>query len=224
LLARAPFPSFRMPNKPARLWPDALVLTALFFLMAMLPAISSLLEYRRDAILSGEVWRVFSGHFVHLNLAHALLNAVGTTLVALLFPREMSRQQWWGLVLVAPLVISLGLWFKQPGLQGYAGFSGVLHSLLYLGVVRMLPGAPALAGSVLLLLIGRQIWEQTGAYDPAYLQGVIAGRVMPDAHLFGGLTGLLLGGLTLWHDYRAGRLGKPKSSGYSSGTGPTPDA
>jgi len=117
-------------------------------------------------------------------------------------------------------VISLGLWFKQPGLLAYVGFSGVLHGLLYFGVLRLLPSAPALAGTVLAVLIGRQIWEQTGAYDPDYLRTMIHGRVMPDAHLFGALTGLVLGAWSLWRD----RLGKGRASGYSSDTGPTSDA
>lgn len=218
------FLSSRMPSKPSVLWPDALLLTALFLLLALLPSFTVLLEYRRDAISAGECWRVFTGHFVHLNMAHAIMNSVGTILVALIFPREISRTRWWWLVLAAPVTISLGLWIKQPGLQGYVGFSGVLHGLLYLGVVRMLATAPALAASMLLLLIGRQVWEQTASYNPDYLRAWIAGRVMPDAHLFGGLTGLLLGAGFLWQDYHAGRLGKANSSGYSSGTGPTPDA
>ena len=123
-------------------------------------------------------------------------------------------------VVLAPLLISAGLWLREPGLQGYAGFSGVLHGLLYFGVLRMLPRAPALAGTVLLLLIGRQVWEQTPAYNPEYLRGLINGRVMPDAHLFGALAGLLLGAWTAWR----ARLGKVGASGYSSGNGPTPDA
>lgn len=224
MLARAPFPSSRMPSKSSALWPDALSLTVLFLLLALLPSLSELLIYQREAIRAGEFWRLFTGHFVHLNLVHAVMNAAGTVLVSLLFVHEIRRWQWWVLVLAAPVVISLGLWFKQPGLHGYAGFSGVLHALLYFGVARMLVSAPLLAGSILLLLIGRQVWEQTAFYNPEYLRHWINGRVMPDAHLFGGLTGLVLGGFTLWQDYRAGRLGKARSSGYSSGTGPTPDA
>lgn len=213
-----------MLNKPQALWSDALLLAALFLLLALMPMASAPLEYRREAISAAQWWRVFTGHFVHLNMAHAAMNALGTLLVSLVFVREISRPQWWCLVLAAPLTISLGLWIKQPELQGYVGFSGVLHALLYLGVVRLLATAPILAASILLLLVSRQIWEQTSGYNPDYLRGVIHGRVMPDAHLFGGLTGMALGSFTLWRDYRAGRLGKDNSSGYSSKTGPTPDA
>lgn len=221
---RAPFPSSRMLNKTYSLWPDALVLAALFLLLMQSPSVSVLFEYRRDLIGSGELWRLFTGHFTHLNLAHAAMNAVGTILVALLFATEIRRAHWWALIAGAPLLISAGLWFRQPDLTGYAGFSGVLHGLLYFGVVRLLPTAPKLAGIVLLLLVCRQVWEQTAAYDPNYLRHWIDGRVMPDAHLFGGLTGLLLGAFTLWQDYRGGRLGKGNPSGYSSESGPTPDA
>lgn len=216
-------PSFRMPNKPSTLWPDALLLTALFLLLALLPSISSWLEYRRGLIAGGEVWRLFTGHFVHLNFSHALMNAVGTLLLSRLFVSELSRQQWWSLILAAPLFISMGLWWRQPDLQGYAGFSGVLHGLLYFGVIRLLVASPVVAGCILVLLVERQVWEQTSAYNPDYLRTVIAGRVMPDAHLFGAVMGVVFGGASLWRGYRSGQLGKANPSGYSSKTGSTPD-
>lgn len=212
-----------MPNKPssfAAALSCALPLAALFVLLALWPGAEELLCYRRAAIARGEVWRLFSGHFVHLNLAHALLNASGALLLALVLPRELPPRAWWGLTLLAPPLISLGLWLKQPGLQAYAGFSGVLHALLYYGVLRLLPAAPALAGTVLVLLVGRQAWEQTGAYDPDYLRGLIHGRVMPDAHLLGALIGFVAGAAALWR----ARLHNPKASDYSAKTGPTPDA
>lgn len=221
---RVPFLFSRMPNKPSVLWPDALLLTALFLLLALLPSVTAWLELRRELIAQGELWRLFTGHFVHLNLYHAVMNAFGAVMVARIFATEISRQQWWALILASPLFISLGLWLRQPDLQGYAGFSGVLHGLLYLGVVRLLASAPVLASCVLLLLVGRQVWEQTSAYDPGYLQSIIHGPVMPDAHLFGAIAGIFLGGLSLWQDYRGGRLGKDNPSGYSSESGPTPDA
>lgn len=217
-------PSSRMPSKPHRLWPDALLLSALFLLLALLPAANHWLDYRRELIAGGEFWRLFSGHFTHLNLAHAVMNAAGLLLVSFLFVRELSRRQWWALVLGAPVFISAGLWLRQPDLLGYAGFSGVLHGLIYLGVVRLLPSAPVLAGVILVLLVGRQVWEQTAAYNPEYLRHWIEGRVMPDAHLFGAVAGLLTGVFSLWRDWQQGLLGKANPSGYSSETGPTPDA
>lgn len=190
-----------MPNKPAASpLPSALGLVLLFVLLALWPAAESLLSYQREAIAAGQWWRVFTAHFVHLNMAHALLNSVGTLMLAVFLRQDIARRDWWTVTLLAPFVISLGLWFKQPTLIGYVGFSGVLHGLLYFGVIRLLPLMPAMAGGILLLLAGRQVWEQTGAYDPEYLRGLIQGRVMPDAHLFGALTGALWGTWSLWRD------------------------
>lgn len=212
-----------MPNKPSSsrsLLPVALGLAALFLALALWPGAGEVLRYERGAIAGGEVWRAFTGHFVHLNLAHALLNSVGTVLLALVFVREISPRQWWTVVAVAPFVISLGFWLRDAPMASYAGFSGVLHGLLYFGVLRLLRVSPWLAGGVLAFLVSRQVWEQTAAYNPDYLRGLIAGRVMPDAHLFGGLAGVALGGWSLWRD----RLHKPPGTGYSPETGPTPDA
>ncbi len=202
--------------------PGAACLLVLFLVLAFIPAATELLRYEREAIAQGESWRVFTAHFVHLNLSHALLNGVGTLMLACLMRRELPVQDWWAVTLGAPFVISAGLWLKQPELIGYVGFSGVLHGLLYLAVIRLLPQAPRLAALVLLLLIGRQVWEQSAFYDPEYLRGLIHGRVMPDAHLFGALTGSAWGIWSLWRDRL--NLAKAGASGYSSGTGPTPDA
>lgn len=211
-----------MPSNPLTVspLPTALGLAALFLLLALVPGADDLLCYRRDAIAGGEWWRVFSGHFVHLNLSHALINSSGALLMAVVLRQEATPRDWWRITLVAPFVISLGLWFKQPGLVSYVGFSGVLHGLLYFGVLRLLPTAPALALTVLALLVGRQAWEQTAGYDPDYLRGLIHGRVMPDAHLFGALTGSVFG---LWALARQ-RLHKGGATGYSAGNGPSPDA
>ncbi|MCD6061949.1 MAG: hypothetical protein K0S16_2260 [Moraxellaceae bacterium] len=200
--------------------PWAVAFLLLFLLLALWPGAQAGLSYQRSAIASGEYWRIFTGHFVHLNLTHAVMNGVGTLMLAVFLREELPLRYWWAVTLLAPFVISLGLWLKQPGLVSYVGFSGVLHGLLYLGVLRLLPVAPLFAGTVLALLVGRQIWEQTGFYDADYLRGLIHGRVMPDAHLFGALTGLVTGSCSLW----LGRLHKQKVTGYSAGTGQSPDA
>lgn len=212
-----------MPNKSllaASPLPTAALLAAVFIALALWPGAADHLCYQREAMAGGEWWRAFSGHFVHLNLSHALLNSTGALLIALVLRDEVRAADWWRISLVAPFLISLGLWFRQPELISYVGFSGVLHGLLYFGVLRLLPSAPGLALTVLALLAGRQAWEQTAAYNPDYLRGLIHGRVMPDAHLFGALTGTAFGLWSLWR----GRLHKGRGTGYSPGNGSTPDA
>lgn len=189
-----------MPSSRFGLLLLAGILFGLFLLFSGWPAVTQALEFQRQAITEGQFWRLFSGHFVHLSIAHAVLNGVGLLLLAIFLSRDIPCRDALLFIVLAPWFISAGLWWKQPTLMAYVGFSGVLHGLLYLGVVRLLPVMPGLAGTVLLLLLSRQVWEQTAAYNPDYLQSLIAGRVMPDAHLFGAIAGGLWGAYTLWRD------------------------
>ena len=46
-------------------------------------------EYVRSGILSGEVWRILTGQFVHVNTTHLVLNFVcATTILYLYFGRR----------------------------------------------------------------------------------------------------------------------------------------
>ena len=61
-------------------------------LLAMLlpPEWQNLLEYQRRAIGEGELWRLFSGHLVHLGWEHLLMNLVGFWLIWALLPGAWS--------------------------------------------------------------------------------------------------------------------------------------
>lgn len=44
------------------------------------------LRFERDAIAAGELWRLWTAHFVHLGWNHAWLNCAGVLLCCLLAP------------------------------------------------------------------------------------------------------------------------------------------
>lgn len=157
-----------------------------------------LLAYERPLIAQGQYWRLLGGHIVHLNINHALMNCAGLLLLAYYFRRDFSPLSWFGLILVSMLSISAGLWWGLPWLIGYAGLSGVLHALLYAGLIVTWRELPRANSIVLALMIGRLFWEHSAAYDPMYLEGVIHGRVIPAAHFFGAMTGAAWGLLTVF--------------------------
>jgi len=149
----------------------------------------SLLEYRRNAILEGEVWRALSGHLMHLGWTHTLLNLLGLVLISRIF-----RPVWPGFsllwaVLALSILSSIFLLLSAPQLLYYVGLSGVLHGLMAQALIRDDSFPRGLRVLVLLGLIAKVIWEQSGFYDGAAMAGLINGPVAVQAHLAGLVAG-----------------------------------
>src|SRR5690349_9713127 len=48
------------------------------------------LSYDRAALAEGQLWRLLTAHFVHLDAQHALLNGLGLVLMWALFARDYT--------------------------------------------------------------------------------------------------------------------------------------
>ena len=91
------------------------------------PAPASLV-FDRAAIVQGEWWRLYTGHFVHSDARHALWNILALGILAGLLERRGRRRL--GLIVAFGAVADLWLWWGQPELQWYCGLSGLLNTLL----------------------------------------------------------------------------------------------
>jgi rhomboid family GlyGly-CTERM serine protease len=89
----------------------------------------ALLRYDRDAIVSGQIWRLLTGHVVHLNTWHLTLNLLGLWLIAELLCDRVPARYAAGSLLLSALLIDLALWTAHPDIGWYAGLSGALHGL-----------------------------------------------------------------------------------------------
>jgi rhomboid family GlyGly-CTERM serine protease len=86
-------------------------------------------RYDRDAILSGQVWRLVSGHLVHLNTTHLMVNLAGLLLLCELLWNALPLRHGLGILLASTVGVSLMLWWLDPAVTWYVGLSGVLHGL-----------------------------------------------------------------------------------------------
>ncbi|MEN8166287.1 MAG: rhombosortase [Pseudomonadota bacterium] len=170
-----------------------LIITGLLLLPMLMPSTwQTALEYQRQAIGGGEPWRLVSGHLMHLGWGHLLMNLLGFWLIWQLFLRQDSRLSVCiGGLLLLTLGISLGLYLFSPGIAWYRGLSGVLHGVLLWSLLREMKPHPLSSSILLGLLMAKLLWEQTSGPIPGS-ETVAQGRVIVDAHLYGGLSGALL--------------------------------
>jgi rhomboid family GlyGly-CTERM serine protease len=154
------------------------------------------LRYDRNAIADGELWRLLSGHLVHLNPAHVLLNLAGLWLVWLLAGHRLSVRAWTSVIVITIACMDAAFWFLEPGLNWYVGLSGLLHGLLLAGVVAGLKTAPIDSAVLGLLVLLKLLYEQTAGPLPGS-EATAGGPVVVDAHLYGALGGALAGALLI---------------------------
>lgn len=138
----------------------------------------------RDAVLGGQLWRLWSGHWVHLDAHHAAINLIALVLMALIAVRMRQLRPLLAVSLpMMPLVAAL-LLLTAPDLQWYAGLSGLLHGWAAWLLLRR-GGGVATIGA--LLLAGKLVWEQIAPAADAS-----AFPVIHAAHLIGALVGAAL--------------------------------
>ena len=154
------------------------------------------LAFSRQGIEAGEIWRLLSGHFVHLGWSHLALNLVGLLLVWYLVAETYTVRAWLVILAVVVAGIDLGLWLFEPQLEWYVGLSGVLHGFFAAGAVRWLWRREAEGLILALFLVGKLVWEQVYGALPMSVSSS-GGPVVVDAHLYGAVTGTVVAVLFL---------------------------
>jgi rhomboid family GlyGly-CTERM serine protease len=148
-------------------------------------------RYDRSAVLAGEWGRLFTAHLVHGSILHWALNMAGLGLAMAIFPDDLTVRRL--AVILPPLALAVagGLLLLNPEVYWYVGFSGVLHGVLMLGVVRDLLGGSRLHVITLAALCAKLVYEQTAG--PAVATVAMIGLpVIVDAHLYGAAAGVVV--------------------------------
>jgi len=147
------------------------------------------LAFYRPGLAAGELWRLMSAHFVHLGIAHLLLNAAGLLLVWYLVSASFSNARWLLVTLLVVAGVDAGLWFLEPQLVWYVGLSGLLHGLLAAGIVAGLRSGRIDLLILALLVAAKLVYEQLVGPLPGSEQSS-GGAVIVASHLYGAITGV----------------------------------
>lgn len=181
----------------------------LFALPAVLVAFATArhgqLALARGAVTEGEVWRLWTGHWVHFSASHLLWN------LAVLLPvggwLERLRPGLLGRhVLVATPLVSCAILTLEPDLQTYGGLSALATGVVVLLALQQLrsAGASRWFWSGLLALIAAKIGAEVAFGRPGFVgydspavrtawSAHAAGAIAAVMHFF--LTGFVGGGV-----------------------------
>lgn len=151
-------------------------------------AVRDALMYDRLQIAGGEIYRLASGHLVHLDWRHLSLNLAGLVLVWALVGSRFGAFQWLVITAASAAIIDGAFWWLMPGLRWYVGLSGVLHGLLVAGAIGLY--RERRTESVVLLAVVALKLTYEGLFGAAPgSSDVIGGNVITEAHLFGAVGG-----------------------------------
>ncbi|GAW95145.1 MULTISPECIES: rhombosortase [Colwellia] len=203
---------FTVKNLPFAKQHSLLVLTVAFLaILAFLfdTALSTPLVYQQQLISQGELWRIFTGHFLHTNGFHLLLNLAALILLWALHGQFYSLKNYSLLFISSALTCSAGLYFFSPDIRQYVGLSGVLHGIFIFGAMMDIHHKDKTG---YLLFIG--VWLKI-AHEQFYgasedVSALIDASVAIDAHLWGAVGGLIFSGMYFLYHLKSKK--KTKSS------------
>jgi rhomboid family GlyGly-CTERM serine protease len=169
-----------------------LLVVIVSIILALTEPLSSVwLAYDKQQLVGFQLWRLITGHFLHTNHIHLVLNLAGLTLLWALHGHYYQRSQYLIILLLLCLGTSGGIYFFTPQMQWYVGLSGVLHGLFiigaYLDIQNKLKTGWIMLIGVWLKVLHEQIY---GASES--VAELISANVAIDAHLFGTISGCII--------------------------------
>lgn len=179
----------RLPTRWQQFSGPLLIAFLSTLLFVLEPHSSDALAYQRDALSWQEVWRWISGHVVHTNGAHLMLNLTGLAMLWLLHGHYYSLSTFFGQLLLYAFAVTGCIFVFHPELQWYVGLSGVLHGIFVWGAVQDIRRLE-MGGKLLFLGVWVKIAYEQFYGGSADVAALINARVATEAHLYGALTGL----------------------------------
>ena len=150
-----------------------------------------MLEFDRQQILSGEVWRIWTGHLVHTNNAHFLLNSVAAIILYFAFFTKIKLSELLLFGFVFASLISVTLLCLYPYLDWYNGLSGLLHALVAYFSMLLAKNEDKMFWAGLAIVWAKVLFEATRA-SLGYKNMLGDMTVIIDAHFIGVFFGTII--------------------------------
>jgi rhomboid family GlyGly-CTERM serine protease len=119
-----------------------LLMVSAVTIIARLPEWSSWLVYDRSAIFSGQVWRLFTGHWVHFSTSHLFYDSLALGIAGWIIETQKLPNFGW-MCLIAPWLISSVLLVVEPRMELFGGLSALATAaVVYLALYGLGDAGP----------------------------------------------------------------------------------
>lgn len=179
-----------LPLQPRYVFPP-LCLIVLSSLLAWL-GMNNELEFNRQLIEQGQLWRLFTSQFVHANWAHLGLNCAGIALIWLLHGEYTSPSRYSFNIATLAVWCGLSVFWFCPAITIYTGLSALLHGVIIWGAIKDIT-VGVKSGYVLFIGVWVKLIAEQINGPSADIGALINSTVAVDAHLIGAIGGALLG-------------------------------
>lgn len=200
---------------PSKFAPSIAISLACLALAAAPGSLAAHLAYERQAILSGELWRLWTAHVVHFSWQHAASDALVLFVATTLAERLAGTRLAWAALAIGAPTMSVALLCAVPQMSEYRGASGL--ALMMTALCGGLLWPTAKAGVRLLLaalgcgLVAKILAEALGL--SVSLAGLPSGvEVAWQAHALGAFCALAL---VHWY-WRHTRSNPPSCAGRAA--------
>jgi rhomboid family GlyGly-CTERM serine protease len=180
--------------------------------IACIPSAGELLQYDRTQILSGEFWRLATGHLTHWNFEHIQWDLLMFVVLEAVCEMRSPRRMWMCTALSAALVSTV-VFFWFPEVTAYRGLSGIdtaLFTLLSLDLLRdaLRQRTPAMAlatGGLLVGFVVKTGYEAATGHAMFVDQHAAGFDLLIWDHIVAGITGAIVAfGMTPSGDSKPG--------------------
>ncbi len=160
------------------------------------PMSSAYFALERTLWSQGHYYQIVTGHFLHTNFIHILFNLLGLLLLWALHGDDYETLSYLAKFIVICIMISMCMYVFSPDIIWYVGLSGAIHGVFAWGCIRDLE-KKRLSGWLLIIgltiKVGNEQINGAGTFMPALIEANVA----VDSHLYGALSGLLIGLVSL---------------------------
>ena len=181
-----------------------IVLSACLFIAILffLQFFQESLIYSKEAVNAGELWRLWTGHLVHINYKHLLLNCIGLGIFIVLYNKALSLKMLIIESCILASSISIGLYYLSANIFLYAGLSGLLYGLFTLYSIKAIKLKDYLLGYCVFFLISLKIiWSYIDPAINVKSSLLIQAPIANDVHLYGYITAIVIATVMMIMDY-----------------------